>query len=81
MLARLILPFVVLPISAQTATNVQTNTSQAAASPSSANQAPDEMTKKITELVHAGKYPEAQKLTTGLLAAIPTISASSRPKR
>lgn len=72
MLARLILPFLVLPISAQTATNVQANTSQAAASPSSANQAPDEMTKKLTELVHAGKYEEAQQLTAGLLIAYPS---------
>lgn len=29
------------------------------------------MTQKITELVHAGKYVEAQQLTTGLLVAFP----------
>jgi hypothetical protein len=34
-------------------------------------QAPDEMTKKITDLVHAGKYAEAQQLTMGLLVAYP----------
>ena len=34
-------------------------------------QAPDEMTRKITELVHAEKYTEAQKLTAGLLVAYP----------
>ncbi|HEX8926170.1 MAG TPA: hypothetical protein VF786_10285 [Terriglobales bacterium] len=33
--------------------------------------APDEMTQKITELVHAGRYVEAQQLTTGLLVAYP----------
>lgn len=33
--------------------------------------APDEMTRKITELVHAGKYTEAQQLTAGLLIAYP----------
>lgn len=36
-----------------------------------AGQAPDEATRKITELVHAGKYAEAQQLTTGLLLAYP----------
>lgn len=34
-------------------------------------QAPDDMTRKITELVHAGRYAEAQQLTTGLLVAYP----------
>jgi hypothetical protein len=34
-------------------------------------QAPDEMTRKITYLVNAGKYAEAQQLTTGLLVAYP----------
>ncbi|MGD0735570.1 MAG: hypothetical protein ABR976_10505 [Terracidiphilus sp.] len=34
-------------------------------------QAPDEATKKITDLVHAGKYADAQKLTEGLLLAYP----------
>jgi hypothetical protein len=34
-------------------------------------QAPDEATRKITGLVHAGKYAEAQKLTDGLLIAYP----------
>lgn len=35
------------------------------------DQAPDATTKKITDLVHAGKYTEAQQLTTGLLVAYP----------
>jgi hypothetical protein len=43
----------------------------ATALPSRADQAPDEATKKITDLVLAGKYPEAQKLTEGLLIAYP----------
>jgi len=34
-------------------------------------QAPDTATAKITELVHAGKYVDAQKLTEGLLLAYP----------
>ena len=43
------------------------------AAPTSApsGQAPDDLTKKITELVHAGKYTEAQQLTAGLLVAYP----------
>jgi len=36
-----------------------------------AGQAPDAATKKISELVHAGKYADAQQLTTGLLLAYP----------
>ncbi|MBS1841171.1 MAG: DUF2846 domain-containing protein [Acidobacteria bacterium] len=36
-----------------------------------ASQAPDEATRKIAELVHAGKYAEAQQLTIGLLVAYP----------
>jgi hypothetical protein len=38
---------------------------------SSASLAPDDMTKKITALVDAGKYAEAQQLTAGLLIAFP----------
>ncbi len=39
--------------------------------PSTVAQAPNEMTNKITNLVDAGKYAEAQQLTTGLLVAYP----------
>jgi hypothetical protein len=42
-----------------------------AAAPLPSGHAPDEMTKKITDLVHAGKYAEAQQLTNGLLIAYP----------
>jgi hypothetical protein len=41
------------------------------ATPAAAGQAPDEATKKLTELVHARKYAEAQQLTAGLLIAYP----------
>jgi hypothetical protein len=41
------------------------------ASPAPPAQAPDEVTNKITGLVHDGKYAEAQGLTTGLLMAYP----------
>ena len=42
-----------------------------AATVTAASQAPDEATRKISELVRAGKYAEAQQLTTGLLVAYP----------
>ena len=42
-----------------------------AASPATLAQAPDDVTTKITGLVNAGKYAEAQQLTTGLLLAYP----------
>src|ERR1700692_1197297 len=41
------------------------------ASPAPPAQAPDDVTSKITDLVNAGKYAEAQQLTTGLLLAYP----------
>ena len=41
------------------------------ADPAPAGQAPDAVTNKITDLVHDGKYAEAQHLTTGLLLAYP----------
>jgi hypothetical protein len=45
--------------------------SNAAPSTPGAAQAPDDVTKKITNLVNAGQYTEAQQLTTGLLVAYP----------
>lgn len=56
---------------AQTPATASPANSSATATPSPAGQAPDEMTKKITDLVHAEKYAEAQKLTEGLLVAYP----------
>jgi tetratricopeptide (TPR) repeat protein len=41
------------------------------AQPAAGRQAPDEATQKITELVHAGKFTDALKLTDGLLLAYP----------
>jgi TPR repeat protein len=55
-----------LPLHAQTVANAP-----AGNNPPPAAQAPDDTTKKITDLVHAGKYAEAQQLTTGLLVAYP----------
>jgi hypothetical protein len=56
---------------AQTATNRPPDPNAKAANAQLPGQAPDEMTKKISELVHAGKYGEAQHLTTGVLVAYP----------
>jgi len=54
------------PLHAQTA-----GTTPAAGNATPPGQAPDDATRKIAELVHAGKYAEAQRLTTGLLVAYP----------
>jgi hypothetical protein len=56
---------------APAATNPPAEINAQAVNPTPANQAPDEMTKKITDLVHDGKYAEAQELTIGLLVAYP----------
>jgi hypothetical protein len=56
------------PLCAQTGNAPAPN---AAANPAPSGQAPDNMTAKITELVHARKYTEAQQLTAGLLIAYP----------
>ncbi len=61
-----VLALIVLPsLHAQTASNVP------AANPTPAGQAPEEVMKRLSELVHAGKYAEAQQLTAGLLMAYP----------
>ena len=51
--------------------HAQTVGNAPASNSASAAQAPDDMTAKITTLVNAGKYAEAQQLTTGLLVAYP----------
>ncbi len=65
-LALIVLP----PLHGQSTTNPSAD-ARSAADTAPASQAPDAMTNKITELVHAGKYAEAQQLTTGLLVAYP----------
>src|SRR3984957_2988724 len=67
----LVLVFLPLPLDAQTVAKGPADTNALAASPSLSGQAPDDMTAKMTELVHAGKYAEALQLTNGLLAAYP----------
>ncbi len=57
------------PLHAQTTTNAPAAEANATSVPTT--QAPDDVTNKITDLVHDGKYAEAQQLTTGLLVAYP----------
>jgi hypothetical protein len=59
-------PVAQMPSDATAAAPAQVNSSSADVA-----QAPDAATKKISELVHAGKYADAQQLTTGLLLAYP----------
>jgi hypothetical protein len=66
-LALLLLP----PLHSQTSTSVAADAHPATSNTAPSGQAPNEATRKITELVHAGKYVEAQQLTTGLLVAYP----------
>lgn len=56
---------------AQTPSTAPSGDASATTNPTPSAQAPDEMTTKISDLVHAGKYSEAQKLTEGLLVAYP----------
>ena len=58
-------------LQAQTGNKGASGGNAPAASPTSTGQAPGEVTRKLTDLVHAGNYTEAQQLTTGLLAAYP----------
>ncbi len=59
------------PLHAQTEGSTSANTRPSAVSPTTPGQAPDEVLKKLSDLVHAGRYAEAQQLTAGLLLAYP----------
>ena len=72
------LVLVFLPLHAQTAKAPAA--SPTSASPAPERQAPDDATKKLTELVHAGKYAEAQQLTAGLLIAYPDDQRLAKAK-
>jgi hypothetical protein len=75
------LSIIFLPsLQAQTAAGATAGPKAQAASPTPSGHAPDEMTKKIADLVHAGRYPEAQQLTTGLLAAYPDDQRLTKAK-
>ena len=49
------------PMHAQTAANPPTAANATAANPAPAGQAPDEVMKKLADLVHAGKYAEGSR--------------------
>ena len=63
--------FLVLGCLATVCAQTASTDSNAAVGPQTAGQASEDVTKKITDLVNAGKYEEAQALTTGLLVAYP----------
>jgi hypothetical protein len=69
-----------LPGQAQTAANAATDDSAIKAKTTAQVQAPDDVTNKITDLVHGGKYAEAQQLTSGLLLAYPNDQRLIRAK-
>jgi hypothetical protein len=56
---------------AQQLNNAPADTNSVTANPIPSSQAPDDVIKKLSDLTHAGKYPEAQQLTAGLLLAYP----------
>jgi hypothetical protein len=67
-----VLALIALPrLHAQTAASAPADTKPTVASPAPAGQAPDDVMKKLSELVRAGKYTEAQQLTAALLLAFP----------
>jgi hypothetical protein len=61
----------VLPSLAQVTALAVPNGNAMPATAVPADQAPDSVMKKLSDLVHAGKYAEAQQLTAGLLLAYP----------
>jgi hypothetical protein len=63
--------FLVLGCLASLRAQTTSTDSNVVSGPQTMGQAPDDVTKKITDLVNAGKYAEAQELTTGLLVAYP----------
>ena len=69
-----------LPLYAQTTANAPVDINATATPTGLSSQAPDEATSKITELVHAGKYTEAQQLTAGLLIVYPNDQRLIRAK-
>lgn len=60
-----------LPLIGGAQTSTPADTNAAATKPTPSGQAPDEVMKKLADLVHAGKYAEAQRLAAGLLQAYP----------
>jgi len=59
------------PLHAQAPGNVPVDTKPSTTNPAPAGQAPDEVMKKLSDLVHAGKYAEAQQTVAALLILYP----------
>src|SRR5713101_2163382 len=59
------------PLHAQTEGSTSADTRPSAASPTTPGQAPDEVMKKLSELVLAGKHAEAQQTVAALLILYP----------
>lgn len=59
------------PLHAQTSASGPVDAKSTAANAAPVDRAPDGVMKTLFNLIHAGKYTEAQKLTSGLLAAYP----------
>lgn len=70
-LGLLLILIALAPLRAQAPDSSPAGTNATAASPAPAGQAPDDVMKKLSELVRAGKYTEAQQLTAALLLAFP----------
>jgi len=70
-LGLLLAPMVLAPLHAQTPGNAPASLNAKAADAPTSGQAPDAVMKKLSDLVHAGKYAEARQLTAGLLLAYP----------
>src|SRR5258705_7978903 len=67
-----VLALICLPgLHAQTGPGAPAGSKATATDAAPAGQAPDDVMKKLSDLVHAGKYAEAQQLTAGLLLAYP----------
>jgi hypothetical protein len=61
----------VAPLVAQAPLGAPTDPTATAGDAPTSGQAPDAVMKRLSELVHEGKYAEAQQLTAGLLVAFP----------
>jgi hypothetical protein len=71
LLLGLLLAQILQPLQAQTAGRPPADSNATTGNPTQASQAPDEVMKKLSDLVHAGKYAEAQQSVNALLILYP----------
>lgn len=67
----LLIPILCAPLHGQTAANPPADRTATTANRTPAEQAPDDLLAKISDLVHAGRYAEAQQSVTALLMLYP----------